>query len=106
MRAGRLRHRLTIQQPVESRDDYGSVTTVWQTVASRWGSVEPQRGREALMSGQNTSEVFTEIRLRHLDGLTAKMRILHGSDTYQIRVVMNISERDAEHVCACTRIEA
>ena len=76
MRAGKLRQRLTIQQPTETRGPSGAALEAWREFARVWGAVEPLRGREFFAAQEIHSEVTTRIRIRYLAGITANMRIL------------------------------
>jgi SPP1 family predicted phage head-tail adaptor len=46
MRAGQLRHRVTIERRVQDKDERGQVRESWATRASLWGHVEQLGGRE------------------------------------------------------------
>ena len=76
MRAGRLRHRVVIEKNAPTADGSGALVDAWTTFATRWASVEPLSGREFFASRQIEAEVTTRIRLRHLAGVTPKMRVL------------------------------
>jgi SPP1 family predicted phage head-tail adaptor len=96
MRAGKLRRLLDIQQAVESRDTTGAVVTTWGTFATVHGSVEPLRGREFWAAKELQAEVDTRIRIRYLDGITPKMRILDGTRIFQIYAVIDPESRHEE----------
>jgi head-tail adaptor len=46
MRAGRLRHPVTIYRTTETEKDDGTVTVTHAEVEDAWVSIEPLRGRE------------------------------------------------------------
>ncbi|MBO8183770.1 MAG: phage head closure protein, partial [Archaeoglobus sp.] len=46
MRAGELRHRITIQQMQDTQNEYGEPTKEWVDAATVWASIEGLRGRE------------------------------------------------------------
>lgn len=48
MRAGSLRHRVTLYDLVESRDAIGGVTEGWGNSRDRWASADQQSAREYL----------------------------------------------------------
>ena len=84
MAAGKLRHRIVISQPAEVSDGAGGVTTTWSTLATVWGSVEPLRGREFLDAAGAQAEVSTRIKIRYRADVTAKMRVVWGTHTYEV----------------------
>jgi len=96
MRAGKLRHRIIIQMPTETRDSFGGVTVVWNTFAIVSGSVEPLRGQELWAAQAQQARVNTRIRIRYLAGITSKMRVLYGVRIYLIDSVIDPEERHIE----------
>lgn len=75
MRAGQLRHRVTIQQKTETRSGTGDVVVTWSDVAQVWAANEPLRGREYLEAKQVHDEAVTRFRIRHYDGILPEMRV-------------------------------
>lgn len=41
IKAGQLRHRITLQVSTTTRDDYGGTIQTWADVATVWASVDP-----------------------------------------------------------------
>lgn len=104
MRAGKLRNPVTIQQPVETPNSYGEPETTWILFAQAWASIEPLQGREYLASAGIRSEVTTRIRMRYVEGVTTKMRVLFGDRQFDISAVINVDERGRElHLMAVER---
>lgn len=86
LKAGRLRHRVMIQQQVESQDPVsGEAVFIWQTLPGMDSvpcAIEPLSVREFIAAKALQSEVSARIVLRYRDGLNAKLRIVHGSKLY------------------------
>lgn len=101
MQAGRLRHRVTIQQPVETRNAFGEAIKTWSTVATIYASVEPLSGREMFDAEQVQSEISHRVRLRYRSGLTTRMRLLYGSRVLHIQAVIDVKERHQELQLMC-----
>lgn len=89
MRAGLLRHRITIESFTEGANEYGEPISTWATYATVWASKEDLSGREYFASQQINAEVSTKFRIRYRAGITAKMRIQHGGSVYQIAATMD-----------------
>lgn len=104
MRAGELRHRVTIQQKTFSRDSYGGETITWTDVATVWAAVEPISGREYFTAQQTQAEVTTRIRIRHRAGITPVMRVLWGTRLYDIISVIEVKERNREIHLMCQEV--
>ena len=96
MRAGRLRHKVTIQDYTESQNTFGEVTKNWTDYATVWAAVEPVKGREFWESQQINAEITTKVTLRYLAGVKPKMRILHDTRIFEIDSVINVDERNRE----------
>lgn len=87
--AGRLRHRVDIQRPVEVQDPQtGEVNvTAWINIfASVPCEIAPLSAREYLASAALQSDVTGRVTIRYRTGVTAKMRCrhddMHGTVTY------------------------
>ncbi len=104
MRSGLLRHRVTLQKPVETQNAYGEPELRWQTVSSNiWASISPLRGREYLTAQQMTSEITAKVCMRYRMDVTAKMKIMKGADEYLIEDIINPDERNRELELMCKR---
>jgi len=103
--AGRLRHRVNIQKPVQAQDpDTGEVTRTWSTVfADVPASIEPMSVREFIAAQQMVAQCTTMIVFRWLPGLTPTMRIVQGATIYNPAGFLADKESGAEYVTApCT----
>ena len=89
MRAGKLRHRIAIEQPGSAQDpDTGEMVDGWAPVATVWASVEPLSAREFIAAQAGQSEITANIRIRYRAGITAGMRLLHKGQAYNIHGVL------------------
>lgn len=108
MRAGTLRHRVTLQTVTETRDADGGVSESWTDTATLWAAVEPLRGREYFSAKALQAEVTTRIRLRYRAGVVPKQRVtwLDGSTThtYDILEVIEPDTRRRELVLMCKEL--
>lgn len=100
-RAGKYRHRVTIQQPTAgTADDYGEQTDAWSRVKKVWAEVRDLAGGEAFRADQVQPEVTTAVRMRHWSGMAAKYRFLFGTRTlYPVNVIQD--PRGKETICLC-----
>ena len=77
MEPGRLRDRVTIQRPVSIQSASGAVTVHFQDWFTCWAEVTDLTVRELFTARQVASEATLKVRIRHRDGITAKMRVFH-----------------------------
>lgn len=98
MQAGKLRHRVTIQEPVNIQDPVtGGLTSSWQDVASVWAQVYPLSAREFIAAQAGQAEITTRITIRYRPGITAKHRIIFRGQTYNIEGVLPDPESGLEY---------
>jgi SPP1 family predicted phage head-tail adaptor len=104
--AGRLRHRITIEEPQESQDaTTGAITVAWVALWSNVpAEIVPRSGKEFLAAQQLQAEVTTLITFRWRAGLTAKLRFVHGSTIYNPVALLHDPEAGIEYiVAACSQ---
>jgi SPP1 family predicted phage head-tail adaptor len=96
-----MRHRVTLETPVETQGADGSVTLTWAPFAAVWASVEPLLGREYFDAQREQADVSHRVRMRYLAGGTHSMRLVLGSRVFEIESVINAGERNRELVLMC-----
>lgn len=100
-----LNRKVTIQQRGPATDGWGQVepsATNWTDHVTVWANIRVSNGREFAAAGGETSQVTASIRIRYREGLTAGMRVLHGTTIYNVTAVLP-DEAKREHVdLACT----
>ena len=85
----RLRHRVTIEQVTETRDADGGVVTAWSALHSKVpAEIVPLSGREFVAAQAAQAGVTARMTIRYVTGITPKMRVVHGSDIYNIEAVL------------------
>jgi SPP1 family predicted phage head-tail adaptor len=96
MKSGRLNRRVTIQQKVAGQDATGQPSLTWQDVVTTWGEFRTRNGAQLIEdSAIEISTVQMTLRIRYRAGLNAGMRVLLGSDVYEIKAVLpNEAKRD------------
>lgn len=83
MKAGKLRHRVIIERPVQIQDPVtGAVRIEWEHFRTVWASIEPLSVREFLAAQQTQSVVTARITLRYSSGFQPEMRIVHRGEYY------------------------
>lgn len=90
MLAPRLRHRIDLQIKSTTVDsNYGGETDSWSNLATSVAAeILPLSGREFVAAQAIQSGVTSKVTIRYRNGLTAAMRIVHGSDIYDIKAVL------------------
>ena len=94
IRAGTLRHKITIQSQTSSTDSYGEPSDTWASGNSVWASIEPLSGTEKDVGEGLVGIVDTKIIIRYDSSATPKKRLLFGSRVFGIEAVINHDERN------------
>lgn len=89
MEAGRLRHRVTIDEKVETPDGQGGIETTYLAWEENIpAAIEPGSGKEFMNSNQILAQVSTRITVRWRPGVVPTMRVRHESAIYNIVAVL------------------
>lgn len=107
MRAGQLRHTVTIQQKSPSSspgvNEFNEPEETWvDWAASVPAAKDPKSGREYFASQQRQSEIMTVWRIRFMDGVGAGMRVVYDGVNYDIKGVLDVGGRGITLDLGCT----
>lgn len=106
MRAGKLRHRVTIQENNPTRDSDGAELDNWENVATVWAAVIPLSGQEQFVidSDQLVAQATTRIEIRYRSGLNSKMRVTWGNHVYDIQTILEVESARRELHLLCKEL--
>lgn len=91
---GDLRHRVDIQSIVTSQNsDAGNVRNPVNFATGLPAAVNPERGRLFWQAKEQYSEVDSEIVIRYLTGVKAKMQVVFGARIFKVVTVTCPLER-------------
>jgi SPP1 family predicted phage head-tail adaptor len=88
VRIGKLRHRLTLQDPSRTEDG-GGAAIAWNDVADLWAALEATTGGEAVGAGRLSGNTQTVVTVRYRDAVTPAMRFVLDGRVLQIRAVLD-----------------
>ena len=104
MRAGTMRHRVTLQEKAPTRDDYHGEVHNWTDVATVWAAKEPLQGREFYDARREGAQQPVWFWIRYRDDVVPAMRLLHGDQVYGIDSVVEVSGMGRELRLMCTEV--
>lgn len=86
MEAGKLRHRVEIQQKITPRDPATGdfLDPAWVEFAKAWAAVEDLSARDMIAAKAGQSQVTGRIVIRYRAGVLPTMRVVHRGETYSI----------------------
>lgn len=88
MDAGSLKDRVTIYAMAAGTDDLGQPNGSWGTLATVWAHVRYLTGIETVKNDAQASVVKASIRIRRRTDVTAAMRVVFGSVTFNVLAVL------------------
>jgi SPP1 family predicted phage head-tail adaptor len=81
---GALRHRLVLEEPVETPDGAGGVTRSYATVTTLWAAVAPVRARGDVVAEALGATVTHRIIVRSGPDVTTRHRLREGTRIFRI----------------------
>lgn len=102
--ASKIHHRLILQKPTYSRDEIGGTVTMWQDVASLWGSLQPLRGEEKFQFQKTQTHQSFKISVRFRADIVPNLRLRKGGRVFLIRSISNIEEQSHTLDMICEEI--
>lgn len=95
--AGKMRHRVTIQQRAVTQGIYGEQADTWADVATVWAEVMPLTGKNLLAAQQMAPEVSHRITIRYAVAFAdpqtvAKYRVSYSGRLFNIHASYSPSE--------------
>lgn len=103
--AGKLRHRVTVQQLVAGSPPQtasGQPDTSWQDFITVWASIEPLNGRELFAAQEHHAEITHRVRMRYHEGITPLMRLTYRERYFAIFSVIDTELRRKELQLMCS----
>ncbi|MDX7992960.1 phage head closure protein [Xenorhabdus littoralis] len=88
MKAGRLRHRITLQHFQTDVLPSGQRAQSWQDIATVWAEVKHISGRELLAAGAALAETTVRVWLRYRSDVSPASRMVFRGQVYDIQAVI------------------
>ncbi len=108
MKAGKLKHLVTIEEPPATADLQGGQSGSWTEIEGSpvWASIMPLSGSRRYEAAQVIQGVSHQISMRYLSGVTSEMRVMLDLREFRIRSVVNVDERNRELRLLCEEVTA
>lgn len=108
MRAGKLRHQVTIEEPTRTPDAGKGYTTVWSALSGGtniWASIEPLTSSDRFAQAHAYNGQTHTVTIRKLTGVLSTMRVKFGTRYFAIQGVTDTDERGIEQRLACEEVK-
>ena len=87
-----MKHRLTIQNPVQTGDGQGGFTETFPDSATVHASIEPVKGYERFQAMQMQTPVTHKIVMRYRTDVTTASRLKFGTRVFWVKEALNVGE--------------
>lgn len=101
MKAGDLKHQITIERPKTITDAKGNRRATWVPVLTCWASMADVSGRDFYVAQAHQSQDIVTFGIRWRDSVDKECRIRHGAHVYQIEQINHLGyKQDFMHIKA------
>ena len=105
MDPGALRHRLVLEQQVETPDGCGGFSSSWQAVATIWAAIMPRSSAQTARTQTLNAQTEYQINLRWRDDCLPQMRLVKAGRIFIINSVLDPDETKRYLHCACEELK-
>lgn len=104
MKAGRLRHRVTIQKATVTQDGSGQPVETWSNMEDIYAQVEQVSGRELVLAKQVSPDTTHLITIRYALHVDSIKRVKFGSRVFNVLNVNHIENRQRTIELLCREV--
>lgn len=99
MKAGPLRHRVMLQEPLKTQDpETGAIVDSWVDVKKIWAEVTAVSARDFVAAQAFQKKITSRIKIRYRTGISDKHRILFRGEIYNIEGVLPDPDSGLEYL--------
>lgn len=103
MRAGKLRHVITIKEKTVTQDSYSEGIITWTDVATVRAAIETPNGNEYLDMESSGASISHKVTIRYYPSLAPTMIAIWGSRTFEIVAVLD-DNLQSQTVLMCNEV--
>lgn len=101
---GALRHRVTLEAPIDAPDGAGGFSRSFAPVANLWAHVAPSSAREDFIEQRSEQATNQIVTIRWRDDVSKDMRFVYRGRRLRIQSTFDPDERRRFLVCQCEEI--
>lgn len=84
MRAGELRHLVSLEKYVETQDAFGQPKMAYQELMKAWAEIRPLLSYESFNEKQENTEQTHRIKIRYRPGIEQTMRFKYDNRYFEV----------------------
>jgi SPP1 family predicted phage head-tail adaptor len=104
MQAGKLRHRVTVQQPQQQTNSLGEPTLAYVDLFDAWVQIQPLSARELVFAKQLQLDTTHKVYTRWTPDITSDCRLVYNGRILNVIGVTNVDERNHDMVLTCCEV--
>lgn len=101
---GALRHRVTLEAPIDAPDGAGGFTRSFAPIASFWARIAPSGAREDFVEQRAEQATNYVVMIRWRNDVSKDMRFVYRGRKLRIQSVVDPDERRRFLICQCEEI--
>lgn len=94
MRAGKLRHLISIETPTSTKGKFSDKVVTWELFRKVWANIETLKGNERATASASWPTSDVKITLRYIAGVLPTMRVVYEGSIYSI---LNVNDVELNH---------
>ncbi len=106
MNAGDLRHRITVERPVRTRNGAGETLVTWEEAFTVWADVQPLKAWQIERAAQVEMRRSHLLRIRYIANVGGDWRVRWGDAILNITGIVNPGGRNVELEISCEQEQA
>jgi SPP1 family predicted phage head-tail adaptor len=105
-----MRHKISIKAPPQEQNEFGEINkdeNNWiDVISNTWAAIEPILGREFFAAEAVQSKVEVKFRTHYTPDIENQntLRLIHGTDTYEIISCINPKGLNRELLFYCKKV--
>ena len=97
LRAGTLKHLITIESFTTSRNEFREEIQTWTPLFVTKASIKPVKGSETFINQSVNATATHLVTFRYKAHITPSMRVLFNGRIFKIKTVVNVDELNQVH---------
>ena len=102
---GQMRHRLTIEAPVDAVDDTGGVARAYVDAGALWAAIETVSRRHQFIADRPEQAITHHLLFRRRDGLTGDWVLRKGARQFRVLAIEDIDAAGRVQRALCEEIK-
>ncbi len=103
--AGSLRHRVSLEQQIETPDGCGGYTTTWQLVTDLWAAIKPLSAAAHVSLGTVNTKTTHQFTIRWRSDCKPEMRVTKAGREFLITALIDPDETKRYLILNCEEVQ-